>query len=231
MKPFQNLLSKLITVNLVAVALLSLSTRGNADTLFTIDYTTDGYNNSAGNQNIGHTFTVGPTDLLVTDLGAYVENNDSSTIGDVQTTTNDVTALLYNETTAALIGYVTIPTGTVADSQSFVYLPFTATLTSGDTYAVTKFDGDANAATPSTTYWLWPNSTSDVTTAGATLGSDAYISSNDPSVVPTIHNNSPFIGGNLKFSEADAVPEPSTWGMLLAGFTLLLCVSRRRLTA
>jgi PEP-CTERM motif len=238
-----------VTALMAVGSAFGLISSAQADTLFTLDPTYASYAD-ADYVNVGDTFTVGSSNIYVTDLGAYAVTSGfgSGPVSSDGVTITAFTAVLYNETTDTKIGSVDIPIGaTVTDS--FAFAPFSAELLANQTYAVTDF-----IVTPATEVTLSGYEKTPFAIVNGGSGSDPILtagtgtsfssaSSNDvytvysssaapdPSTVPTSGNSGyyAFGGGNLEYSfTAPSVPEPSTYALLLGGFVLLAGYLRRR---
>ena len=231
-----------------------LTSSAHADTLFASNPSSPGYDDS-DYVNVGDDFTVGSSNLFVTDLGAYVPTSDTA----AGVTTSAFTATLYSENTSPSantgsgagteIGSVTIPIGTVV-TDGFAFASFSYELGAGNTYGVTDFIVTPTAVADVSGYEKTPftidfySGTAQILTTGAGTSfysgtaNDIYTvySSSlapDPSVTPGVNSGNSgyyaFGGGNLEYSfTAPSVPEPSTYALLLGGFVLFAGYLRRR---
>jgi len=166
---------------------------------------------------IGYAFTVGSNNLTVTSLGIWDRNSD----GLAQS--HDVG--LWT-TGGSLLGSVTVPSGnatTLIGQFRYNTLSSSVTLTANTTYKIGAFyaagGGDAYIEAVN-------NSTYD--TNFSSVGPGWYIQASSLQFPDAPGSGIGYIGPNAQFT---AVPEPSTWAMLLfvGGLTSMVVLRRRRI--
>ena len=240
-------LSRLVLVSALFAGISSLSASAQ---LYYVDLTpTNGVPTGEGdsdpeNFDIGTGFTVGSTDLVVTELGAWGGGGSTSVQGLTVYTPALVlplstTAYIWNSS-GQIVAEAQIAAGTVATSASTVtgqgwafaglVNPTTGaaetsvTLQAGDTYYITNDTYTAASKTPGLGYTRLP--LADLTVGTGVVGSSIFSEYSTDDSFPTGAAGLPLtFGGNFIYT---VLPEPTTWAMLLVGFGMLAFVVRRR---
>lgn len=169
---------------------------------------------SVGPGTAGFEFTVGAQPVTIATLGVY----DSAQDGVLN---NSHTVGIWNASSQALVGSVTVNPSTATDVNNYFYSNLTSpiTLQAGATYRIGAQYSDVDLD-------LALGNASSTSVNGITL-KDAYLSTGTGFEFPDLNvssANNGFFGPNAGFS---AVPEPSAYALVCAICLLGFAVYRR----
>ena len=192
--------------------------------------------------DIGTSFTVGSSNILVTELGAWGGAGYSNGAIDTEPTLPESTTAYLWDSSNNLLGSVSLTAGqsaTTASSVSgqgwaFGSLATPILLTAGDTYYISNetfaptAQTDADPATPGLGYTRLPASDLTVGSGIEASSMEGAYTGQSPGAAPAFPGSdagSPTYGGNFEYT---VVPEPTTWVMMLGGIAALVLVRRAR---